>query len=444
VFLVAALTKHAADHTVIIGGGIVGLCSAWYLARRGRRVTVFDSGSIADSASAGNAGIVAFGHPPLPRPGLPARALRWLLDPAAPFYIQPRFDPEFFGWLWRFRRACNTGHVDHCLTVLAALGRLSRRCWEEMLAAESLDPNSLGGGSGAGTTGDLTATDSAWWRSGWLDVYRTAEAGAHVLADAQLVRDHGFEVEELAGDGIRRRDAAFGDDVLGAVYYPESRSLDPGRFLCTLAERLSALGVAVHENTSVATLTVADGVCRGVTLADGRQIASADVVLAAGAWSTHLARDISLRLPLQAGKGYHLDLVAPVPCPATACVLNEAMIAVTPLGDRLRLAGTVEFSGLNLRLHERRLRQLLTGARRYLRGLDTPDVAHTWCGLRPCTADGLPVIGETPAVSGLFIATGHAKMGLTHGPGTGRLIAELILDGKPSLDITPLRADRSL
>jgi D-amino-acid dehydrogenase len=179
-----------------------------------------------------------------------------------------------------------------------------------------------------------------------------------------------------------------------------------------------------------------------VELADGETVPAAETVLAAGVWSAALARRLGLRLPLEAGKGYHLELDLPAPELRTGCVLSERYVAVTPLGDRLRLAGTVELSGINRRLVRRRLEMLREGAAGYLRGVATATARREWCGLRPCTADGLPVVGWAPDLPGLFVATGHAKMGLTHGPVTGRLVSECLLDGSPSLDIRALRADR--
>jgi len=411
-------------HTIVIGGGIVGLCSAWYLARRGRAVTLVEQDSIADSASAGNAGIVALGHLPLPRPGLVAQAIRWMLDPGSPLYIPPRLDLQLFAWLKNFHRACNAAHVKHCLQVLADLGRRSLECWEEILAVEALDPG--------------------WRRDGWLDVYRTESGRRHVQQDAEVVAGYGFEIEELSGDELRNREPAFVDDVQGAVRYTESTALDPDRFVTGLATCLAGLGVTVRQTTPVTEIVLDGGAVRGVKLPGDEFVPADDVVVAAGIWSSALARSVDVRLPMLGGKGYHLDIDLPQPCISSACVLAETLVAVNPLTNRLRLAGTVEFSGVNLTLHERRLRMLVAGARNYLRDLAEPRIQDRWCGLRPCTADGLPVVGPTPGIDGLYYATGHAKMGLTHGPATGRIVSDLILDGCTDIDISPLRLDRNL
>lgn len=408
--------------TIIIGGGVVGLCTAYYLGRRGQAVRLFEQDSIAETASAGNAGIVALGRPPLPRPGLARKALRWMFDGSSPLYIRPRLDPGLFRWFWRFHRACNNDWVDRCTSLLAAMGRQTRECWQEIVSDEGID--------------------CGFRESGWLNVFRSEQGRRDALHEAEFTARYGFHCEELTGDELREREPAFRDDVLGAVNYPESLFLDPGLFAVELAARLAGRGVSIDEGMAVTELVMRDDRCVGVRTAAGESVAAGTVVLAAGAWSVSLARQIRLHLPLEAGKGYHLDLEASSPRLGTACVCEESFVAVTPLGNTLRLAGTLEFSGINRCLNLHRLEMLRQGAQQYLHGVADARIESRWCGLRPCTADGLPVVGWAPRHRGLFIATGHAKMGLTHGPITGRLVSECVLDARPSLDISLLRADR--
>jgi D-amino-acid dehydrogenase len=308
------------------------------------------------------------------------------------------------------------------MEILGPLGRLSRECWEEILAA--------------------TRIACGWSRVGWLEVYASDAGRRQAEQDAAIAERCGFATETLDQTALQEREPAFTDRVRGAVFYPESCLLDPGRFLVGIAEHLRAAGVTIREETAVERLVIGDGRCNGVSLVGGEQIAAVETVLAAGAWSTALGRQIGVKLPMQAGKGYHLDLEAPPSVPRCGCVLVESAVAVTPLGATLRLAGTLEFSGVNLRLHRRRVDMLRSAAEPFIRGVAEAREQHTWCGLRPCVADGLPVVDRALGLEGLLIATGHAKMGLTHGPGTGKLIAEWLLDGQPSLDLTLLRADR--
>jgi D-amino-acid dehydrogenase len=409
--------------TLVVGGGIVGLSAAWYLARRGAEVRVVTDGDPAQGASAGNAGILALGHLPLPGPGVQWRALRWMLDPRAPLHIAPRLDLALLTWMWRFHAACRADRLRRAMGTLIPLGRLSLAAWEEIL--------------------DETGIDCRWRREGYHAVYLTERGRRAAEAEASLLAGMGIRVRSLAGDELRAEDPAFRDEVRGAVHYEESVSLDPALLPGRLAEALVARGVEVRHGARAAGVLVEGGRCRGVRLADGQEILADETVLAAGVWTAQLARTAGLSLPMQAGKGYHLELGRPARCPRRPCVLCESMVAVTPLADRLRLAGTVELSGVNLTLRRERLTMLRRGAARYLRGTEEPAERGSWCGLRPLTADGLPVIGPAPGVRGLYAATGHAKMGMLLGPGSGRLVAESILDGRPSLDLGALSWDRA-
>ncbi len=209
-----------------------------------------------------------------------------------------------------------------------------------------------------------------------------------------------------------------------------------------MAKRAETHGALIRTNAQVVDMSVRNGKFTGVRLYAGEQIDADTIVLACGIWTTRLAKQLGIRVPMQAGKGYHRNITAPTPCPSLATLLAEKHVAVTPMGGSLRLSGTVEFSGINHKLVQKRLQMLTVAARHYLRGIGQTQTISEWCGLRPCTWDGLPVVGWAPRPHGVFIATGHARMGLTLGPATGRIVSECILDGHPSIDITPMRVDR--
>ncbi len=409
-------------HTIVVGAGIVGVSTAYYLSRRGRRVTVIEMGDIGNGASSGNAGIVALGHPPIPRPGLIRQVLGWMLNGSSPVYIRPRFDPALFRWMWNLNRACTEEHFRSSMKLLTTLGRHTQACFDQIFSDERLS--------------------CEYHRTGWLEVYRTEKGLAQGRHDAELLERYGFEIQILDGDEVTRREPAFKDAVVGAVHSVESAFINPMKFLGELADRARGHGASIRTNTEIIDVLTSDGGVVGVRLDTGERLEAESVVLAGGIWTTGLARKLGLDVPMQAGKGYHRDITRPSPCVGIACVLAEDHVAVTPLEDVLRLSGTVEFSGLNHRLVPRRLDMLTAAASRYLDGLALTQPVNEWCGLRPCTADGLPVVGWAPAPSGLFVATGHARMGLTLGPVTGKLVSECILDGRPSIDITPLRVDR--
>ncbi len=409
-------------HTIVAGGGIVGVSAAYYLARRGHRVTLVERRTIGSGCSFGNAGIIAIGHPPLPRPGLVKQVLKWMLDGGSPLYLPPRLDPQLLAWFWRFRRACTESHFRYCMEILATMGRETRDCFEQIMGDEPMT--------------------CQYHREGWREVFCTEKGLARGREEGELLAKYGFDVEVLDGDELRRRDPAFRDDVVGALQFGDSSFTDPYRFVTELADRAVAHGAVIRTTSLIVEFLQDDGRFAGVRLQSGERLEGDTLVLAAGIWTTRLARSIGLRVPMQAGKGYHRNVSRPTPCPRVASVLAERHVAVTPMGNVLRLSGTVEFSGINDRLVPKRLEMLTAAARRYLRGLGQSQTVSEWCGLRPCTADGLPVVGWAPRPTGVFVATGHARMGFTLGPVTGRLASECILDGRPSFDIGALRVDR--
>jgi D-amino-acid dehydrogenase len=410
------------SHTVIIGGGIVGLCAAYYLARRGAAVTLLEQDTIGDGASTGNAGLISVGHAPIPRPGLTLKAVKWMFDPTSPIYIPPRLDLSLLQWFWGFRRACGRTPFRHNMDILAAHGRPAGECIRQLVEDEDLH--------------------CEYRPHGQMDVFLTEKGLKEGEEEAAMMRGYGYAVEVLDGDELRRREPAFRDEVVGAVLFKDRAFANPGKFVIEMAERARQRGAVLREQHEVVRLLIENGRCAGVVTEDGERVSADAVILAAGSWSKRLARQVGLNIPMQPAKGYHVDLTRPEPCTNTACVCAERYVAVTPMAGGLRLAGTLELSGINHRIVQQRVDMLRRGARLYLRGIDEARAGEPWCGLRPCIADGLPIVGWAPDVDRLFIATGHAMMGFALGPLAGRVACECVLGDEPSVDIRGLRADR--
>lgn len=426
----AAATDRSAAPVVIVGGGVVGLCCARSLARRGVPVTVLERDEIGHGASFGNAGTISPGHPPINAPGRWRELIRSIVDPASPLYIAPRVDPALWRWMLAFARNCGLDHVRHCRDVLAPLAAVTPGLHDEI--AETA--------AGAGWGDEL-----GYRRDGYLEIYRS-RGGAEVARDeAAFATAQGFAPEPIDGDALREREPALSGEVRGGYRYPEGRWLDPYTFVRALADEAEAHGARVESGVEVRSVRTQGDRAVGVTTAAGEVDASA-VVLATGAYSPDLYRRLGCPLPIAPAKGYHSDLAAgssATPALSTACLLVETSVFCTPLPGRLRLAGTLEFSGINHEMRPRRLRQLGLGARPFLGDLaEAPETVSEWCGLRPCTPDGLPAVGALPGWRGVYAATGHAMLGLTFGPVTGELVADLVVDGRASMPIEALSPAR--
>lgn len=416
--------RNSVSHTLVIGGGVIGVCCAWYLSKRGARVTLLERNRIGAGASFGNAGIIAPGHGAINKPGRAGLALKSLFDPLSPLYVAPRLDPELVRWLWAFLRTCTEEHAAYAMAVLGRLGRATSYLFDELVSSEKLD--------------------CCYHHEGYHEVYRTGRGLESAKREAEFTRRYGFHPETLSGGALREREPAINCGILGGIFFPEAARINPYRFVCEMAECARRQGAALRTGVDVADILIAGGKVRGVRTRDGETIDTDAVVLAAGAYSVPLARKLGLKLPLQAAKGYHRDhqLGPGAPELRRACMLGENLVFCTPMDGFLRLAGTLEFSGVNHEIRRPRLEQITNAAKRYFNGLESDDSWSEWCGLRPCIADGLPAVGPVGRYKGLFIATGHAMAGLTLGPITGKLIAESILDGRPGMDIAALSPDR--
>ena len=289
------------------------------------------------------------------------------------------------------------------------------------------------------------AIDCGYRPEGYYEVFRTAKALAAATEEATLIRQHGFDADLLSGDAMREREPALNDRIAGAVFLRDGASVNPHRFVTSLAERAGRYGAVVRTGVTVSAVVTKGREITGVEAATGERFPADAVVLATGAYSVELARQLGCRYPLQAAKGYHCDRKVSegeTPPLRATCMLGERSVFCTPMDGSVRFAGTLEFSGVNHTMRRSRLEQLTRSAQQYLTGVGDAAALSEWCGLRPCIADGLPVVGPVPGYRGAYVATGHAMLGLTLGPVTGMLVSEFVLEGRPSLDLTALSLER--
>ena len=417
--------SRESKHVVVIGAGVVGLCTAYYCAQRGLRVTVIDrDAEERDGCSFGNAGMITPSHfVPLAAPGMMALGLKWMWNPESPFYVKPRLDTELFGWGLKFWRAANTEHVKKSAPVLRDLNLASRECFEELAV--------------------LPNNDFGLVTRGLLMLCRTERAFEHERAFARQANELGMPAEVLDAKQTAALEPNITMDIAGSVYFPKDCHLSPRRFMDGLKQHCNKMGVKFLWGAEVTGFTHHASRITSINTSTS-QITGDEVVLAAGSWSPFVARELGLKIPMQAGKGYSLTLTKPRQLPQLCSICTEARVAVTPMGSSLRFGGTMEIAGLNEDINPVRVRGIIKAVPKYFPKFTPDDFADVkpWCGLRPCSPDGLPYVGRAQGFDNLSIATGHAMMGLSLGPITGKLISQIISDEPPSIAISMLTPNR--
>ncbi len=406
---------------LIIGGGVIGVCAAYYLAQMGRDVTLVERGAIGKGSSYGNAGIIAADHGmPMAAPGVLGEGLRYLLDPASPLHIKPRLDPALWRWLWRFRGACRPGPMHRAIPLLLALGGASLEMFADLAAA---------------------GLAFAYEHKGRLHLYRSAAALEKEREEIALLARYGVSAQLLDGAEVRARAPEAAADLAGGAYFGGYAHCDPYQFVREMARVSRELGATLIEDAPVTRITRQG---RRITEVQTTQAAFAaeQVVLAAGAWSPALARMVGVRLLVEAAKGYSITAERPAQGPDIPLGLGEAKVAVTPMGDRFRYSSTLELAGLDTSINQRRVAATRKALRDYLPGLAPLQEIEVWQGPRPATPDALPLIGRSRQVENLIVATGHGMFGVTQGPVTGRIVAQLAAGQPAAMDLAPFAVER--
>ncbi|WP_174803394.1 NAD(P)/FAD-dependent oxidoreductase [Martelella limonii] len=406
---------------VVIGGGIIGCMAGRYLLAAGRTVTILERSAIAAGSSAGNAGILAFPEiVPIPSPGIIWKAPGWLLDPLGPLSIRPSYAPRLAPWFWHFWRASARVNFERGHQVQAELMRLA----EAEYAMIRKD---------ARLTSFIVNT-------GTLDLYDTEQSFRAAAPGWVKKREAGFDFHRVGRSEIEALQPGLAPCFEHAIYSEDGLQVsDPADFTRAVADSLMQDGATLRIGEASAIEPTEAGA--RIRLADGRSIAARTVIVACGAWSKRLAGSLGETVLLDTERGYNTTLPASAFPLQRQLYFNDHSFVATPLRDGIRVGGAVEFGGLDLPANFKRADMLLKLAKRFMPGLET-EGGRQWMGFRPSMPDCLPVIDRSKAAPNVLYAFGHGHLGLTQSAATGRLIAELAMQNKPSINLENLRFDR--
>ena len=413
------------DSIHIVGGGIIGLCSAWYLKDEGLDVTVVDSGDFSEGTSHGNAGMIVPSHfVPMANPGVIAQGLKWMLNGKSPFYIKPRLNLDLIQWLWHFYRSSNPQHVHYAMPILYELNERSKELYKELSSSEGFD--------------------FGYEDKGLLMLYKTEKQAEKEAKLAKQAHSLGIDAQILDTSDLRKLEPEMDLDVLGGIYFPGDAHLYSNKLMFQLVEVLKQRGVQFKAHTPIVDFELKGAEIESLIAENKQRISVKNVVMAAGSWTGNLLKKANIKVHIQDGKGYSITLNKPRVRPKIPTILSEAKVALTPMGEDLRIGGTLEMSGLSPKINLKRIQGISESIPRYYTNLPLTGFKEheIWIGYRPCTPDGLPYIGKSDAIGNLYVGAGHGMMGLSLGAITGKLISELVNGKKPSINISPFRLDR--
>lgn len=411
---------------VIIGGGVIGLSSAYYLQQSGHEVTVIDKTDISDNCSYGNAGYVCPSHfIPLATPGIVWQGLKWMWNSKSPFYVQPRLDLGLMDWGLKFMRSATAQHVETAAVPLRDVAILSKKMYENM--------------------SQLPQFNFALEQKGLLEIFQTDQGAEHAHHTVAKAHELGLSDTELLDfDQLQALEPQTKIIAKGAIHFKCDAHLYPNKLMQQLLAHLQQMGVQIVKQTEVTGFEHTAGKITKV-LAGSKAFDADTVVMATGSWSRELAATLKVKIPLMPGRGYSVTLEDSPYKINHPAVLLEGRAALTPMdGNKIRFGGTMEITSTKTPPRLERVEGLLAAVKRFYPEFDVamPSMDKIWWGYRPCSADGLPYLGKTRQWKNLVMATGHSMLGLSLGAGTGKLVDEIINEQSLSMDIRPFDPNR--
>lgn len=410
----------------IIGGGISGICSAYFLHKSGYKVSIFDANKIGVECSYGNAGLIVPSHfETLSSPGILKKGLKWMLNPNSPFFLKPKFDLDLLKWIIRFNTFCTTKHVNENKHFLRDINLYSLDLYKQLKQSPDFEF-------------DLK-------HSGLLMMCKEEKT---LKEEQDLVKEAkklGLDAEILNSDDLKKLEPNASFDVLGASYFKDDSKIQPYDFIIAIKNYLEKNGVSIYENCLIEDINISNGKVVSIVDSSMNNYTFDQYVFTTGIYTPKIAKKFNLNLPMQGGKGFSFITEKNEALNfSTPMILAEEKVAVTPYSDYVRFGGTMMLGVNDLTINNRRINNIKNAANSYINGLDISEssMKDIWAGLRPCSPDGIPYIGRSDSLSNLVIAAGHAMMGVSLGPATGKIVNDLINENNTDLDIQKMNLNR--
>lgn len=408
----------------IIGGGVIGLCSAYYLQKAGHEVTVIDRKDITDGCSFGNMGYISPSHfIPLATPGIIKQGLKWMMSSSSPFYIKPRLNLDLLRWGMTFWKKSTAKNVEQNAPHLNNLLQLSRHLMNDL-------KNEL--------PGSFDMIEKGCWM-----LYKSEKTGEHEKHLAEQANHFGLKTITCTAQQVQEYETEVELDIAGGILYLDDCHIDSSKFMRLLHKQLEEQGVVFRLNTEVRSFEKSGEKITAV-VTDKEKISCDELVIANGSWLGNISKMLGIKMLMQPGKGYSIvynGLEKNLQYPS---ILVDDRTATTPINKWLRIGGTMELSGHSDNILPKRVMAIYNAFKKYYPKMDLPepDISKAWFGYRPVTPDGMPYIGRHTKYNNLVYAGGHAMLGVSAAAGTGQLIKEIIAEEKPAIGITAFDPER--
>ncbi|SED15391.1 D-amino-acid dehydrogenase [Tenacibaculum sp. MAR_2009_124] len=412
-------------NVLIIGGGIIGLSSAYYLQKQGHNVTIVDQSDLTSGASHVNAGIITPSHIiPLAAPGVINKGLKWMFSSTSPLSIKPTLNSHFLRWAWLFKKASTKQKVEKSIPIIKNINVFSQELYEDIKTSDDFN--------------------FYYQKKGLMMLYQSDKMGEEEWNIGQKAIQEGLHVEHLKASEAQQLQPNAKLNIKGAVYYHSDSHTTPSDFMKEFTSYLLKNGVNIITNEKVISVNVSGKKASSVQTKQ-QKIQFDELVMASGSWTPMLVKQLGLRIPVVPGKGYRINVKKKTGITIPA-ILTEAKVAVTPMDGFTRFAGKMELAGINTKINMKRVRAIAQSSEKYYPDLKINEefINDADYGLRPCSPDGLPYIGKLSSFNNVTLATGHAMMGWSLGPATGKLVSELISNQNTSINIASFKPERYL
>lgn len=412
------------EKVLIIGGGIAGLCSAYYLLTCGYEVRVMDKGDMSNNCSYGNAGMIVPSHfVPLAAPGVVSQGIRWLFNKSSPFFIRPSLNSDMIGWGMKFLKYAKESHVNDSAPYIKELNELSKKEYYYLKNHDKLN---------------FSLIDT-----GILMLYKTRKIQKEEQKNAEDALALGLDCELLDGNEIQQLEPDVQMDVLGGVHFKSDATINPGEFMRILMEVVVEMGGKIYLHSPVEKIRIEDGKIKSI-FAHSKEFNADHFVMATGADLGQTAKLAGLKIPMMPGKGYSFMTTKFDKKLRHAALLLEDKVALTPMGNQVRIGGTMELGGKSDKINSHKLAGIAQSVGNYYPDIhiETPPDSEVWHGYRPCSPDGLPYLGNSKKLRNLTVVGGGGMMGVSCGPGFGKIVCELINGAPLSMDISMFNPER--